>query len=190
MKFISILLFLSSSFFAQAQKGTTTFSISYGEGKGQRKAMLAKVEFLGFSSEGPTRTLDIGASGMISKHTSLAIGVSFLNHRYQYTPWDTPGQTTFTKSVNTFVFPIKLQVDILRYLFISGGFLLNSEMGGYRPDFGVSIGAGMQYYFNNRFGIFIYPQTNIHSITVGLKESHTAFGLGYRIPYSNKASKD
>ena len=190
MKYIFTLLLLSYSFFVHAQKGTTTFSISYGEGKGQIKAMLAKVEFAGFSSEGPTRSFDIGASGMIGKHTSLDIGVSLLNHRYQYTSWDRPGRTPVNKSVNTFVFPIKLKVDILKYLFISGGFLLNSDMGGFSPDLGVSIGAGVQYYFNNKYGVFIFPQTNIHSITVGLKESHTAFGIAYRIPYPNKLAKN
>lgn len=189
MKNIFLLLLLCSAYYARAQKGTTTFSISYGEGKGQIKAMLAKVEFLGFSSEGPTRTLDIGASGMIGKHAALDIGVSLLNHRYQYTLWDRPGRTPVNKSTTIFVFPLKLKVDILRYLFISGGFLLNAEMGSYRPDLGVSIGAGVQYYFNNKVGIFIYPQTNIHSITVGLKESHTAFGLAYRIPYTTSTPK-
>ena len=180
------LLFILVGVFAQAQKGTTTFSISYGEGKGQRKPILAKVDPSGLSSEGPIKTFEVGASGMIGKYTSLDIGVSLLNHRYQYTQLDRPGRTPVDKSLNTFVFPIKLKVDILKYIFISGGILLNSDMGGYQVDLGFGIGAGVQYYYRNRFGIFIYPQTNIHSLAVGLSEEHVAFGLAYRIPNPNK----
>jgi hypothetical protein len=52
---------------------------------------------------------------------------------------------------------------------------------GPRMDVGFGIGAGAQYYFKNKYGIFIYPQTNIHSLAVGLAEEHVTFGLAYRI---------
>ncbi len=182
MKNFLIIIFLCSGLVARAQKGTTTFSISYGDGKGQIKPILAKVDPAGLSSEGSIKTFEIGASGMIGNHAALDIGFSLLEHRYQYTPLDRPGRTTVNKTLNTFVFPVKLKVDILKYLFISGGFLLISDMGGYKMDLGFGIGAGVQYYYKNRYGIFIYPQTNIHSIAVGLSEEHVAFGIAYRIP--------
>lgn len=187
MKYIFMLLLLAYTIFAQAQKGTTTFSISYGQGKGQIKPLAAKAEMSGSYSEGSIQAYGISLLGNISMHTALEIGVSLVNHRYQYTKFDFPGrQLPVDKSVNTLVFPIKLKIDILKYFFISGGFLLNANVGGHDEiDVGVGIGAGVQYYFKNKYGIFIYPQTNIHTITIGLKESHTAFGLAYRIPNHN-----
>lgn len=183
MKTLLIVLFLALPILAQAQKGTATFSISYGNGKGQIKPLMAKAEMLGRYDEGSVHTFDIGLAGMISKHTAIEIGISRLNHRYVFTKFDYPSlQQSETRSVNTVVFPIKLRVDILKYFFISGGFLLNAEVGkGRQIDLGVGIGAGVQYYFKNKYGVFIYPQTNIHTLTIGLLENHVAFGLAYRI---------
>ena len=178
------LSFILFGVFAEAQKGTTTFSLSYGKGKGQIKTLLAKADMLGRYDEGAIRSFDLGLAGMVSKHTAVEIGLSVLNHRYLFTKFDYPGlQQAETRSENTLVFPIKLRVDILKYFFVGGGFLLVTEFGSERPvDLGVSIGAGVQYYFKNKYGVFIYPQTNIHTLTIGLLENHTSFGLAYRIP--------
>lgn len=186
MKKLFIVLFFSFAFLttAQAQKGTTTISISYGDGKGQIKPLMAKVEMSGRFDEGPVRSFDMSLAGMVSKHAAVEIGVSVLNHRYLFTKYDYPGpQQPETKVANTIIFPVKLRVDILKYLFISGGFLLNAELGkGHPVDLGFGIGAGIQYYFKNKYGVFVYPQTNIHTIAIGLLENHIAFGLSYRIP--------
>lgn len=183
MKIIFMVPFLFIVFLARAQKGTATFSISYGDGKGQIKPMLAKAEMLGTYTEGPVRSYDVSLAGALSKSTALEIGISVLNHQYQFTKFDFPDKRiSVNRSVNTLVFPIKLRVDILKYFFISGGFLLNTEVGqSDQVELGVGIGVGVQYYFKNKYGFFIYPQTNIHRVTIGLKENHIAFGLSYRI---------
>lgn len=183
MRKFLIVLFLSFAFLAQAQKGTVTFSISYGHGKGEIKPLMAKAEMSGRFDEGPVHSFDMSLAGMISKHTSVEIGVSTLNHRYLFTSFDYLNlQQSETRSVNTLIFPIKLRVDILKYFFIGGGFLLNAELGRARKlDLGVGIGAGVQYYFKNKYGVFIYPQTNIHSLAVGLAEQHITYGISYRI---------
>ena len=124
-----IMPLLLLSLFVQAQKGTTAFSVSYGQGKGQIKPIAAKVQLLGNSSEGSIKTFEVGAYRMIGKHVALEIGASILNHRYQYTLLDEPGRKPVNKSENTFVLPIKLRVAVLKYIFISGGFLLNEEFG-------------------------------------------------------------
>ncbi len=186
---ILTLLFILVGVIAQAQKGTTTFSISYGEGKGQIKPILAKAEMLGRYDEGDVRTFDVGLSGKVSKHTALEIGVSVLNHRYLFTTYEPRFQKSENRSVNTLVFPIKLRVDILKYFFVGGGIFLSAELDrgrGRAVDLGVGIGAGVQYYFKNKYGIFIYPQTNIHTLSIGLQENHTSFGLAYRIPNPNQ----
>ncbi len=183
MKLIFTMLLLSFSFIVKAQSGSTTISISYGEGNGQRKPIAAKAELLGFSSKGSIKTFDIGASHMLGKHISLETGFTILNHHYQYTLYDQPGRTPVDKSANTLLFPIKLKVDILKYLFISGGFLLNSSLGSKESngiDVGFGIGAGLQYYHKNKYGIYIYPQANVHTLSIGLSEHHIAAGLAYR----------
>lgn len=178
------LLFLLISAFANAQKGTNTFMVSYGLGNGQIKPIAAKVELHAFSSEGTVRSFDIAASHMISNQAALEVGVTILNHRYQYRVIDKPGQIPVDKSITKLVTPVKLKVDVLKYFFISGGFLLNWNLSTneqHGVDVGFGIGAGAQYYFRNKYGIFIFPQTNIHSLTYGLSEKHVAFGLAYRI---------
>lgn len=181
------LSFILVGVFAQAQKGTTTVLLSYGDGKGQIKPLMAKAEMLGRYDEGDVRTFDVGLAGKVSKHTALEIGVSVLNHRYLFTTYEPRFQKSENRSVNTLVFPIKLRVDILKYFFVGGGIFLSAELDrGYAVDLGVGIGAGVQYYFKNKYGIFIYPQTNVHRLTIGLLENHVAFGLAYRIPNPNK----
>jgi hypothetical protein len=130
MKSILIVLLLLFAFLAQAQKGTTTISMSYGDGKGQIKPLLAKAEMLGRYSESTIRTFDVSLAGAVSTSTAIEIGVSVLNNQYQFTKFDFPDkQVSVNRSVNTLVFPIKLHVDIFKYFFISGGFLLNTDVG-------------------------------------------------------------
>lgn len=178
------LSFILFGVFAQAQKGTTTFSLGYGKGKGQIKPLMAKAQMLGAHSEGDVRTFDVSLVGAVSKSTAIEIGLSLLNHRYQYRKFDFPVSNVLEdKSVYTLIFPIKVRFDILKYFFISGGFLLINDFDrGRQTDLGVSIGAGVQYYFKNKYGVFIYPQTNVHTLTIGLLENHTSFGIAYRIP--------
>ncbi|MGF1926281.1 MAG: hypothetical protein ACQUHE_19065, partial [Bacteroidia bacterium] len=137
-----VILFLSSGL-AQAQKGNAVVSISYGDGRGQIKPLLAKAEMLGRYDEGSIRTFDVGLAGMMSKYASLQIGVSVINHRYLFTDFQFLNtQVAVSRSVNTLAFPIKLRFDILKYLFVSGGFLLNADLGkGQQTDVGVGIGA-------------------------------------------------
>jgi len=188
MKNILIVFLLSFVFFAHAQKGSGTFSASYGIGKGQVKTQLAKAEMLGIYAEGDVRTFDLNLAGAISKSTAIEIGVRVLNHQYQFTSFDFSRKiVTENRSVNTMVFPIKLRVDILKYFFISGGILLSADIGRSRQvDLGAGIGAGVQYYFKNKYGFFIHPQTNVHTLIIGLSESHIAFGVSYRISTSLK----
>ena len=182
MKSILIAFCLSFAFFARAQKGTTTVSISYGDGKGQIKPMLAKAQMNGSYSEGALQTFDIGLVGAVSKFAAIEIGLSLLNHHYQYRSFDPPSTVAVARVDNRLVFPIKLRFDILKYFFISGGILLSNNIGRSGGlDVGFGAGAGVQYYFKDKYGFFIYPQTNVHSPTVGLSEKHITFGLAYRI---------
>lgn len=183
MKILFTILFLFFSLFVNAQRGSTTISISYGDGSGQRKEIGARAELLGYSSKGPIKTFDLGFSHQLGKFTTVETGVAILNHRYQYTLFFVPNRIPVDKSVNTLIFPVKLKVDLFKYIFVSGGFVLNREIGANESnelDFGFGIGAGLQYYFKNKLGVFIYAQANIHTISIGLSEQHVSAGLAYR----------
>jgi hypothetical protein len=178
-----ILAFCLIPICVQAQKGATTMFFSYGDGKGQIKPMLAKADMSGSYTEGVIQTFNVGLVGAVSKSVAVEIGVSLLNHQYQYTEFAFPSKAfTEHRSDHRLVFPIKLRFDLLKYFFVSGGVLLSNNIGKDGGlDVGFGIGAGIQYYFKNKYGIFIYPQTNVHSPTVGLSEKHITFGLAYKI---------
>lgn len=177
MKRLLSVLFLLLAFSTYAQKGSTIFLISYREGEGQIKEILTKAETLSQYVHGLT--------GKASKSTAIEIGFSLLNHQYECTKFDMFSKiTSVNQTVNALVFP-KLRFDILRYFFISSGFLLNADIDPIDDiDMGVSFGVGIQCYFKNKAGIFIYPQKNIHKLSIGLVEKHNAFGITHSI---NKA---
>ncbi len=182
MKKFLIVLFLSLSILAQAQKGVTTFSISYGHGKGEIGPTIGVAKMSESYSKGPIKTVDFNLNRAVGKSTSIETGFSILKHRYDYRRFDPPNSNPpENRLLKTLVIPIKLKVDILNYFFIGGGFLLNAEIGeNPRLQAGFGIGAGAQYFYKNKYGVFIYPQVNIHNTTVGLAEHHIAYGLAYR----------
>lgn len=65
--------------------------------------------------------------------------------------------------------PVYLRLDILKYVFIHGGFLLDFDPNlnaRYDNQTGIGFGAGMgiQYQFNNDWGIYLSPFMKMHSL--------------------------
>ena len=184
------LLFILFGVFAQAQKGTTTYSISYGEGNGQLRGVIAMAKRFDSTSEGPVKFFDFNYNIGKRKHAALETGISLLKHDFTYKLWDSGSMssTVSERSIYSLIVPLKLRTDILKYFFISGGFLahINIEDGGQRTlgigsSLGIGLGAGIQYFHKEKYGVFIYPQVNVHSLGFGLIEQHTSFGISYRI---------
>ena len=182
MKYIYTLLLIMSPVLLIAQKGSQTFLVSYGFGNGQIKPILAMAKMSGSYAEGSVKTYGINFNEGIGKHASLETGIIALKHNYTYKEFRFPPVSTVSDQTKTsLIIPLKIKINILKYLFISGGMLLDVNLNGKGSTIGFGIGAGAQYYYKNKYGIFIYPQANVHSIEIGLAESHIAVGLAYRI---------
>ena len=190
MKRIIILPLLLIACFVQAQKGTNTYAISYGEGYGQLRSVIAMAKRFDSTSEGPVSFYDFNYNIGKRKHAALETGISLLKHDFTYRLWDSGSMssTVSERSIYSLIVPLKLRTDILKYFFISGGFLahLNIEDGGQKTlgigsSLGIGLGAGIQYFHKEKYGVFIYPQVNVHSLGFGLMEQHTSFGISYRI---------
>jgi len=183
MKIIWIALFLLFALDAQAQKGTTTLSASYGIGNGTIRPIVGVAKMAGSYTKGDVDVLGINYNFGFKKHKSFETGFLFLRHNYTYTEFGFPGAISVTDKTNTsLLIPAKLRFNILKYFFISGGFLADINLAnGDGHSLGLGVGAGLQYYHKNKYGIFIYPQANLHTLGIGLAESHVSFGLSYRL---------
>lgn len=182
MKINYVTILLLFPFFVFAQKGTQTYSVSYGFGDGKIRPIIAMAKMSGSYTAGNVKTFGINLNHGIGKHTTFETGFIALKHNYTYTEYHFPPEPVVADKTNTsIIIPLKLKIDILKYLFISGGMLADISLNGEGTNLGFGIGAGVQYYYRNKYGFFIYPQANVHTVEVGLAESHIAFGLAYRI---------
>ncbi len=190
MKSIIILPLLLVAFLAKAQKGTNTYAISYGEGKGQIRSVLTMAKKFDSTSEGPVNFFDFSYTIGKRKHSAIETGVSLMKHDFTYSILDTksPTVTITPRSIYALIVPLKLRTDILKYFFISGGLLGHINIGdggieslGIESSLGIGLGGGIQYVHKEKYGIFVYPQVNIHNIGYGLLEHHTSFGISYRL---------
>lgn len=175
------LLFLLISVFANAQKGTNTFTISYGQGNGQIKPILSVAKMSGQYAKGDVSLFGFNYLIGTGKRNAIETGIIIQKHDFVYSDFSNPPNTIVTNNTNTSVIlPLKLRFNILKYFFISGGMLADISLSGEAHNLGLGIGAGVQYYYKNKYGIFVYPQANIHTIGIGLAESHVTAGFAYR----------
>jgi hypothetical protein len=197
MKNLYILPLILFSFLAKAQKYSHTFSTSYGTGNGKIKMVLGIAESdWGYYTGKSVNTVGLNYFGGINNHLFIETGLILLHHQFTkttYHPRTTPTgadlKTTTDVSLNVITIPLKLRVEFAKYFFISGGIMRDFPLGKtaksyIHPNaFGVGIGGGVQYLHHNKFGIFIYPQANIHELfESGIVETNVTFGLAYRIP--------
>lgn len=188
MKYLIVLplalLCLSFTALAQKQK-TRTFVISYGHGKGKIAPALAVTKASGANSSGPLKLIELNFYQSIGRHSYIETGISFLDHQYTFTKFDYTPQPAIKQFYRAIYIPLKIRFDVAKYFFISGGLSTEFKTSKGSKDgnaLGAGIGAGLQYYHQNKYGIFIYPQINVHSLDIGLIERHISFGLAYRIP--------
>ena len=111
MKSIIILPLLLIASFVQAQKGTNSFSVSYGEGVGRVRplleAPLATIKASSVNTFGVNYTLGINKYGMFES------GVMLLQHTYHFsyfspTPFPSPALQT-EKTLTALILPLKLR---------------------------------------------------------------------------------
>lgn len=197
MKYLFVLPLFLIAFSGLAQKGSHTFSTSYGTGKGEIKMLLGIAESDGGYYTGKSvNTIGLNYFGGITHHLFIETGLIWLQHQSTKTTYNIPTsptmpitKTTTDISLNVITIPLKLRVEFAKYFFISGGIMRDFPLGKTAKNhihpnaFGVGIGGGVQYLHHNKFGIFIYPQVNIHELfESGIVENNVTFGLAYRIP--------
>ncbi|KQC01516.1 hypothetical protein [Pedobacter sp. Hv1] len=183
MKYLFVLPLFLIAFSGLAQKkGANIYSISYGHGNGEIRPFAALAKSNGTNSKGPVNLFGLNYYGGIGKHAYIETGISLLTHRYTFKEFGSPEpKPIVNKSYNAFFIPFKIRFDIAKFFFISGGLSADFNVKG-GSSLGAGIGAGVQYYHKKGYGIFIYPQTNVHDLAIGLVERNISFGLAYRIP--------
>lgn len=197
MKYLFVLPFLLFSFSSLAQKGSHTFSASYGTGKGEIKMVLGISDSDGGNYKGKSvNTIGLNYFGGITNHLFIETGLIWLQHQSTKTTYNIPTTATMpmTKTLTDVSFhmvtiPLKLRVEFAKYFFVSGGIMRDFPVNSITKNtlhpnaFGIGIGGGLQYLHHNKFGVFIYPQANIHEFfDRGIMEANISFGLAYRIP--------
>lgn len=190
MRILIIVPLLLVAFFVHAQKGTTTYAIGYGEGNGQIRGILGMAKRFDSTSEGAVNYFDFNYTRGRRKHSALETGISLLKHDFTYRNWDQTGGTSTVseRSMYTLIVPVKFRFYVLKYFFISSGLLAHINVKdegthtlGIGSSIGIGVGGGIQYFYKEKYGVFIYPQVNVHSLGFGLIEQHTSFGISYRI---------
>jgi hypothetical protein len=155
--------------------------INYGQGNGQIKPILSVAKMSGQYAKGDVSLLGFNYLIGTGKHNAFETGIIIQKHDFVYSYFGNPPNTIITdNTITSVILPLKLRFNILKYFFISGGMLADISLNGEGHKLGFGIGAGIQYYRKNKYGIFIYPQANIHTIGIGLAESHISAGLAHR----------
>lgn len=191
------LLFLLSSVFANAQNRSKTFAMSYGIGNGDiTRYSTSKVGRMSSEEGKSLHIFGLNYFDEVGKNLFVETGLSLLKHDYTYTSIRLE-QSGFVSSssehtIKSIVIPLKLRFEFGKYFFLNGGLLAGIGLEKTQEDIpdlsgiGFGLGVGLQYYYQNKIGIFVNPQVNAHGLlglgnTTGLLERNVTFGLAYRI---------
>lgn len=198
MKKLLSLAFLLFSLLANAQNRSKTFGITYGIGNGDiTDYSTKKMEGNMRSDEGKsTQIFGLNYFDEVGRNLFIETGLSILKHDYTFTTWTRSlsgfATTSSEHSLKSLSIPLKLRFEFGKYFFLNGGLITDIGLTKTQEDLndisgmGLGLGLGIQYYHNNKIGVFLNPQINAHGLlgfgnTTGIFERNITFGLAYRI---------
>lgn len=191
---LSMILFC---FFTKAQTRSKTFAITYGLGNGDlTNYSTNKVGYMNSKKGKLIRIFGLNYFDEIGKNLFVETGFSILKYDYTFTSWGMGGpgisSSSSEQSLKSLSIPLKLRFEFGKYFFLNGGLI--GDIGLSKTQQGVSdisglglgLGLGLQYYHNNKIGVFINPQINAHGLlgfgsAIGIFERNITVGLAYRI---------
>ncbi len=192
MKNYLILPLLFLTLLTQAQEKRKNLSLHYGLGNGS----LFTFEKMdgGGNREGNSLT-NFGLNysyELRSKNLFLETGFEHLTYKYtlsSFYPPSPPKSWDYTATLISF--PVKLRYEAGKYFFFNGNLYLDIDVskgtGRGLSGIGTGLGAGLQYYFKNKFGVYVNPQLELRNLAsfsgspYKLASTQIAFGLTYRI---------
>jgi hypothetical protein len=149
----------------------------------------------GYTNNG-TFSIGLNYERPINDKLLFESGIDYAKHDFivkpAYMGEGTPA--SHNESVNMLSFPFLLKVTLGRYLYISGGALLDldiskAKMVNNQSGLGVSGGLGGQYIFKSGLSLFVQPNLKLHSLVPfnlakyhsRVLESGVKIGLSYGV---------
>jgi len=107
----------------------------------------------------------------LNKFLKIETGLEYARHHLYILPNLPPGMddSTHPSSLSLINVPVILRADFLKYFFMNVGLNLSIDASKEmdlqdQTGFGVIIGPGIKYEFNNGAGVFINPYARIHNL--------------------------
>jgi len=154
---------------------------------------VGKIDYnIGMKSDGGYRVkagfrMGIDLSYAILKHLHISSGFEYYNNKIEaYSIM--PGFTgTIPGSQQILTIPLYLKVDILKYFFITGGYLFDKEIqNDNAPTIngrGLLLGFGLQYSLKNRTTFMLEPCLQMHAVLSNgnnFYDPGIKLGIGYK----------
>lgn len=196
MKYLFTLLIISTCFLAQSQDKRTGISAFFVAGTGEI-THLSKQPLGGGTTNGSAlNSIGLNYFTETARNLFLETGIQYLKHNYTQTPTFT-GLSTPAPAPNTLhliSIPVKVRYEFAKLFFLNSGLYADIEVGNKQETYtfsgiGAGIGAGVQYYFTNKIGIYANPQLGLRNLLsfstqnekASLLDASIAFGLAYHL---------
>ncbi|WP_159476490.1 outer membrane beta-barrel protein [Dyadobacter sp. 3J3] len=172
--FLSLLLLLNSACFAQNDNTLfLTYALSNPE-------PVYNGDVVGGAGYKPVASSSFGIRYLMksTKIITIETGIEYSNYHFKLDYVDNPDVTIpyNQKTAKLISIPVYAHLTFLRYLFINGGALIDTEIDKKENDInkqsgiGFGLGAGLKYKFRN-VSIFVNPFLERHAF-IGIAGSH------------------
>ncbi|EOR95408.1 hypothetical protein ADIARSV_1409 [Arcticibacter svalbardensis MN12-7] len=167
-------------------------SYSFSDGYLHQKELLLGTA--GVSKES-TQKFSLHYTYQKSKHIGIESGLSLLTHKFNVTPAPMgQPQVSRAEEIQLLSMPVYVKYTFLNYFYLNGGLsfdldIKNTAELDNQSGIGLGAGAGAQYFFNNKIGLFVNPQLVFHSLLNFNDETHprklyeanVTIGLSYKL---------
>lgn len=144
-----------------------------------------------------TRKFSIQYTYQKNKNIGIESGLSLLRFKFNVTPAPTGiVQPATAQEIKLLSLPVYVKYTFLDYFYLNGGLsfdldVKNTSEINNQSGIGLGAGAGAQYYFNNKIGLFLNPQLVFHSLLNfndatyprRLYEANVTVGLSYKLAH-------